>query len=237
MVFSTFKTAGADLAVQIIHEGKSFQDVDWRRNCTFGAFGCFYLGGFQYVLFVKVFTKLFPRACTFAAKSPRQKWNDPHFCSNMGDVMKQTFLALGLHVPLVYFPAFYISKEFITNSKSPSISTALCSYKENARADLNAYYPLWLPATILNFTFMPMHARIPFIGIVSVGWTCILSVLRGSGNDTALELNAKTMDMPVVCEHLVANVPPLHSSPEAARVFTSSNLERARLTSAVLEQQ
>lgn len=42
-----------------------------------------------------------------------------------------------------------------------------------------ALWKVWVPATIVNFSFMPMHARIPFVAGVSLVWTCILSAMRG----------------------------------------------------------
>lgn len=42
-----------------------------------------------------------------------------------------------------------------------------------------ALWKVWVPATIINFSFMPMHMRIPFTAGVSLIWTCILSAMRG----------------------------------------------------------
>ena len=41
---------------------------------------------------------------------------------------------------------------------------------------------LWVPSTFLNFAFMPMHLRIPWVASTSLIWTCILSTMRG-GSD------------------------------------------------------
>jgi predicted amino acid-binding ACT domain protein len=45
--------------------------------------------------------------------------------------------------------------------------------------DLQALWKIWVPATLFNFAFMPMHLRIPFVAGVSLLWTCILSAMRG----------------------------------------------------------
>merc|ERR1719223_57475 len=42
-----------------------------------------------------------------------------------------------------------------------------------------ALWKIWVPATILNFAFMPMWARIPTAAATSMIWTCILSAMRG----------------------------------------------------------
>jgi hypothetical protein len=37
-----------------------------------------------------------------------------------------------------------------------------------------------MPAFIINFSFMPMWGRIPFVASVSLGWTMLLSIMRGA---------------------------------------------------------
>jgi predicted amino acid-binding ACT domain protein len=51
-----------------------------------------------------------------------------------------------------------------------------------------ALWKIWVPATIVNFAFMPMHARIPFTAGVSLLWTCILSMMRGGDLEHAQDL-------------------------------------------------
>jgi protein Mpv17 len=48
-----FKTSAADLFAQTVVEGR--EQVDWSRHSVFCAFGFFYLGGFQYFLYNKLF--------------------------------------------------------------------------------------------------------------------------------------------------------------------------------------
>eukprot|EP00614_Pseudopedinella_elastica_P026599 CAMPEP_0172639392 /NCGR_PEP_ID=MMETSP1068-20121228/218313_1 /TAXON_ID=35684 /ORGANISM="Pseudopedinella elastica, Strain CCMP716" /LENGTH=81 /DNA_ID=CAMNT_0013452521 /DNA_START=18 /DNA_END=259 /DNA_ORIENTATION=+ len=55
--FSTVKTSGADLLVQMQFEKKKWEEVDWKRNSAFAMFGCFYLGGVQYLLYVPIFSR------------------------------------------------------------------------------------------------------------------------------------------------------------------------------------
>ena len=49
---ATTKTSAADLVAQLVAEGKSFDEVDWKRNFIFVVFGFAYLGAFQYWLMV-----------------------------------------------------------------------------------------------------------------------------------------------------------------------------------------
>lgn len=64
-------------------------------------------------------------------------------------------------------------------SEKPDLMNALSTYGENMKDDLLALWKIWVPAMALNFSFMPMYARIPFAAGVSLIWTCILSSMRG----------------------------------------------------------
>ena len=71
---SCVKTSFSDLLVQKVVERR--EEIDWKRNAAFAAFGFFYLGGVQYTLYVPVFSRLFPQAVKFAAKPLRSKIRD-----------------------------------------------------------------------------------------------------------------------------------------------------------------
>lgn len=53
VVTTVVKTSAADLFAQKVVEGR--EQVDWSRHSVFCAFGFFYLGGFQYFLYNKLF--------------------------------------------------------------------------------------------------------------------------------------------------------------------------------------
>eukprot|EP00546_Thalassionema_frauenfeldii_P000274 CAMPEP_0178933096 /NCGR_PEP_ID=MMETSP0786-20121207/23054_1 /TAXON_ID=186022 /ORGANISM="Thalassionema frauenfeldii, Strain CCMP 1798" /LENGTH=366 /DNA_ID=CAMNT_0020610603 /DNA_START=196 /DNA_END=1296 /DNA_ORIENTATION=+ len=142
---------------------------------AFGCFGFFYLGMVQYGLYVTAFGRLFPNASKFAAKSLNQKIKDT---KGMMQVGMQVFLDQCIHHPFMYFPAFYCTKELVMSEK-PDLMNALSTYGENMKDDLVALWKIWVPAMALNFSFMPMYARIPFAAGVSLIWTCILSSMRG----------------------------------------------------------
>ena len=42
-----------------------------------------------------------------------------------------------------------------------------------------ASWSIWIPAQTLNFSLVPLHLRIPFIGCVSFVYTAVLSKMRG----------------------------------------------------------
>lgn len=178
VIVSGFKTSFSDLLVQKVVNQNEI--IDWRRNAAFATFGFIYLGGIQYALYVPIFGKLFPNAARFAAKPLKEKFKDiPGLC-NVG---LQTLLDQCVHHPLMYFPAFYITKEIVMggrdNGKKLDINRVLTNYRNNMKEDLIALWKIWVPAMFFNFAVMPMHLRIPFTGFVSLLWTCLLSAMRG----------------------------------------------------------
>lgn len=173
VVISTAKTSVSDLIVQKVVQQR--EEIDWKRNLTFATFGCFYLGGVQYALYVPIFSRIFPGAASFAAKSVREKLKD---VKGMAALTGQVFIDQCVHHPLLYFPVFYCTKEIVM-SDEPNVSRALSTCRENMGEDLKALWKIWVPSTFLNFAFMPMWGRIPWVAGTSFVWSMILSALRG----------------------------------------------------------
>ena len=73
---------------------------------------------------------------------------------------------------------FYVTKELVVSDK-PDLKKCLTDYWNNMSEDLTALWKIWVPATIVNFAFMPMYLRIPFTAGVSMIWSCVLSAMRG----------------------------------------------------------
>ena len=71
-----------------------------------------------------------------------------------------------------------MTKEMVMSPK-PDLGRCLRQYRDNMSEDLLALWKIWLPSTILNFAFMPMWARIPWVAGTSLLWTTILSAMRG----------------------------------------------------------
>jgi len=174
-VFSCAKTSFSDWLVQTAVERR--ERVDWRRNGTFALFGLVYLGGVQYTLYVPIFSRLFPAAEAFAAAPVAAKLAD---FAGQRRMLAQVVLDQFVHHPLAYFPCFYAIKELV-NGGSPM--DGVRKYQKNMSEDLVALWKIWVPSTIINFTFMPMYLRIPWVATTSLVWTCILSAMRG-GSDT-----------------------------------------------------
>jgi hypothetical protein len=52
-------------------------------------------------------------------------------------------------------------------------------YRSEIKDSLRALWAVWIPAQLINFSFVPRHMRIPYVAAVSFGWTVILSVMQG----------------------------------------------------------
>lgn len=70
------------------------EEIDWKRNVAFAAFGFAYLGGVQYMLYVPGMKYMFPRAADFAGKPIMEKLRDwrgmRDLCSQVGEGMHGT---------------------------------------------------------------------------------------------------------------------------------------------------
>ena len=162
LVGNTIKTASADIITQKYLENK--KELDLQRLSVFTSFGLVYLGGWQHFLFNKLFVRC-ENIMTLAKYKPISK------------SVILTFLDLGVHTPLMYYPSFYMIKGYL---EKQTVNNVIETYNENIKTDLITMWRLWFPAQIINFTFIPIHFRMPFITSVSFGWTIILSCMRGN---------------------------------------------------------
>lgn len=162
LVGNTIKTASADIITQKYLENK--KELDLQRLSVFTSFGFVYLGGWQHFLFNNLFVKC-EKIMTLAKYKP------------ISQSIILTFLDIGIHTPLMYYPSFYMIKGYLENQ---SMNKVIDTYNENIKNDMIAMWKVWLPAQMINFTFIPIHFRMPFITSVSFGWTIILSLMRGN---------------------------------------------------------
>ena len=114
LAVATAKTSACDVMVQMKLEDKTFGEIDWARNFVFVGFGAFYLGGVQYAVYVEGFKRLFPAMERFCALPMRAKLADR-------EGMKQLFQQIGLDFvliqPALYWPCFYVFKEYLQGRK------------------------------------------------------------------------------------------------------------------------
>ncbi len=117
LVSNTCKTVLADIIAQKVIEKR--ESIDKRRTTIFATFGLVYLGGWQHFLF----NKLFVRAeCIMHM----------HQVPKLYQACVLTFLDLGVHTPLLYYPAFYSIK---CVAEQKSTKDVLDMYKQNITND------------------------------------------------------------------------------------------------------
>jgi hypothetical protein len=176
--YGGIKTVAADAMVQHLVERKP--ELDRSRLAVFLGFGCFQVGFVQYTLYVSIFSRAFPGAAAFAAAPLAAKLRDVRGLQNLA---KQVVLDQFCYHPLCYFPVFYTCQEIVLYgfSRAPTehVQNAITKYIPNAWADLTALWKLFIPTSIIQFAFMPMHLRVPFVATVGFVWCGILSSMRG----------------------------------------------------------
>ena len=176
IIIATLKTAACDYLVQRYIEKR--EEIPWKRNAVFAVFGCFYLGGVQWFIYVDVMKKLFPGMAAFGAKSLREKLRDP---AGMRALLGQVAFDNFVHYPLIYFPVFYVFKETIQGAGadvSSIASSGLSKYQTNAVEDNLSMWALWVPGDLIVYA-VPLWMRLPLNHGLSFIWTCYLSFLRG----------------------------------------------------------
>lgn len=187
MMVATCKTSAADLLVQVVVDKKKPSEIDYKRNAIFVVFGFAYLGGFQYWLLVHKFSKWFPTRARFSQLSIAEKLKDT---AGMLDAAKMVAFDVCIHLPLMYFPAYYTCREIVTGTSwNPLdwVKDGCTKYWGNKDEDLTAMIKLWGPADCIQFS-MPIHISMPFRHMVSFFWTAYVSFTRGgSNNNTATE--------------------------------------------------
>ncbi|KAJ1427796.1 hypothetical protein B484DRAFT_450162 [Ochromonadaceae sp. CCMP2298] len=171
VVITAAKTGGVDALIQYYVEKK--ERLDLKRLSTFFIFGAVFSGAWQYALFVKIMPRVIPGAFAFAAKPIREKIKD---LPGMKGVLQQCFVENGINNPVLYFPCFYMIKEFL-NGK-PLIN-GIHRYRKNCYEDIPAIWAVWVPAQLINFSFSPPWFRVPFVAVVSCLWTAYVSYTRG----------------------------------------------------------
>ena len=219
MVCAGLKTVAADLTVQTVSEKKKLTEVDGRRTATFGLFGVCYLGGVQYAVFNKILPRMWPRAEVFAARSPAGKARDAKGVRSLIGLVATEQL---IHTPLVFLPAFYITKEAVEGDAAARegtiVDNALAKWRKNLIPDMCADMLIWVPSNLVNFAVVPQHFRVPFVALTSFAYTMVLSCMRG-GATAPVVVEAP---VPAVC---AAAAPLEEFAPAPAVVLPAAPLE------------
>eukprot|EP00041_Stephanoeca_diplocostata_P010514 m.166972 g.166972 ORF g.166972 m.166972 type:complete len:343 (+) comp18179_c0_seq1:295-1323(+) len=189
---ATVKTALADLIVQMVVERKSWDQVDWRRNNAFLAFGFFYMGIVVSLVYIKAFRVAFKGVDAFCNKPFREKLRDKQ---GMLMLTKQVFADILIVQPFLYWPIYYTFKEVTfapaddPRSLGAVVMDALHKTVSSCVVDNLGMSAFWIPANYYIYA-VPMYLRLPINHAVSLVWCCILSFWRGpadSGNTDAID--------------------------------------------------
>eukprot|EP00543_Licmophora_paradoxa_P019157 CAMPEP_0202459692 /NCGR_PEP_ID=MMETSP1360-20130828/37765_1 /ASSEMBLY_ACC=CAM_ASM_000848 /TAXON_ID=515479 /ORGANISM="Licmophora paradoxa, Strain CCMP2313" /LENGTH=173 /DNA_ID=CAMNT_0049080909 /DNA_START=108 /DNA_END=626 /DNA_ORIENTATION=- len=150
---TTIKTGAADIFAQVISAKDSDTvEIDWKRFFSFALYGAIYLGAFQYFLFTKVYTRMFPLAQRFAAKTMQEKLKD---IPGLKAVFKQLATDALVHWPWGLIPAYYLIQECV--SPVFSYRNMISKLRSNWVADLKMCWAIWLPAALFNYGSMPLE--------------------------------------------------------------------------------
>ncbi|GMH51035.1 hypothetical protein TrRE_jg902 [Triparma retinervis] len=101
---------------------------------------------------------------------------------------KQIALDFIVIQPIVYWPCYYTTKEFVKSpepvaegvkkDESGTFSRAMTKYSKTFWIDNVGMLGFWFPADIIIYS-VPMHLRLHLTHLVSFGWTVVLSTFRG----------------------------------------------------------
>eukprot|EP00039_Didymoeca_costata_P006333 m.89391 g.89391 ORF g.89391 m.89391 type:complete len:257 (-) comp13215_c0_seq1:144-914(-) len=184
VLIATLKTSAADLVVQMVVEKTDWKEIDWRRNLLYSCFGFLYLGVVQWHIYVRGFSRLFPRAGDFCNKTFREKLKDKQ---GLRDLFGQIFVDLCFVQAVLYWPTFYMFKNGILlggfSEEKPyygvteTCVVAASKYRDTFWADNLGMSAFWFPADILVMS-VPLHYRLPVNHTISFLWCCILSFWR-----------------------------------------------------------
>jgi len=171
------KTSAADLMAQVAVEKKTPGEINWKRNMIFVVFGGAYLGCFQGWLMLTQYGKWFPTMGKFAAMPISEK---VRYTAGMVDAAKMLLFDIFVHLPFMYFPCFYITKEFVFEKSWNPVDwfkQGLTKWQSNFKQDFVALVKLWGPSDCIQFA-IPVWMRMPFRHAVSFFWTAYVSYTR-----------------------------------------------------------
>lgn len=165
-----------DLLVQKV---TTDEDIDPVRTLLFGTFGMAYASTIGYTVYNRLY------ACRLFVGRP--------LLTAAVDVVT--------HMPLLYFPAFYIIREMalcpdrrlITEQPLSLIKSGLATARQNSFDDIKAGVGFWFPCHVVNFMFFPLHLRQPIMAFVGLAWAMLLSTMRGSKADLKSTTSSKPL--------------------------------------------
>eukprot|EP00986_Skeletonema_menzelii_P001425 scaffold378_cov131-Skeletonema_menzelii.AAC.6 len=94
---------------------------------------------------------------------------------------KMALFDVFVNAPLIWLPPAYIVQALAYRyPKREAIQKYVTDVKENGL--LQKYWSLWLPASLVNFLFVPAHFRVAFVAGVGFFWMIILSLVANKND-------------------------------------------------------
>ena len=131
------------------------QKIDTRRTLAFATFSGAYLGIGQHYVYNVMFTRLLG--------SRTDLWTG---------IRKSAVDSL-VHVPCCYLPLYYPFETVMLGKGT--VGDGLRRYRADSYNVLTAYWTMWPPVHVLNFTIVPTELRIAFVATASLVWLTYLS--------------------------------------------------------------
>lgn len=100
--------------------------------------------------------------------------------------MKMVLFDAFINAPLLWLPPAYFAQAIVYGTPiREALNKYITDVRENAL--LKKYWSLWIPATSINFLFIPTHFRVAFVASISFFWMIVLSVVANNGDDQDVE--------------------------------------------------
>ena len=107
------------------------------------------------------------------------------------DMPGHAWTCMDMHAPFACFNLIETirhrikARQELVETSEINPSAALEKYRANMMEDLRVCWSTWVPAFLFNFSVCPLWARVPFVAVISFGFTTYFSFLRGAPQSAA----------------------------------------------------
>lgn len=182
------KNAACDFGVQYAQRGRDGRsETDWRRVGVFASFGFVWVGGAQYMIFNRIFPRVFPGLLE----------------GHKIQAFKAMVVDQAIHMPMMYLPCFYCIQKLAEPGQtiSGAVQSGMQTWRTNVLSDTTLQLGLFVPFQLMNFTLVPPHFRVPCLITFGLIWVGLLSYRRGGKvEEKSVEtctLSYRSEEMPV----------------------------------------
>ncbi|GMI40272.1 hypothetical protein TrCOL_g11554 [Triparma columacea] len=142
-------------------EMKDEFQFDYRRAQLMALFSAVYASGPGYLIYNIIYPSI-----PFLSRSP----------------LAAAAVDVTVNCPFVFFPMFYVAKEYIIprpNSRGGGeVVRGLTNWRRNFRQDSMACAAVWIPLHWVNFKYVPIKYRLPFMAGSGIVWSFVMSKMQ-----------------------------------------------------------